>query len=435
MPVNQKLGVGSGVMGLTALAALLATGGCSFFLHPAAPTNAPVQAGAPAAAATPAEGGPAMQQEEPQTVTSNLPDLPADTASQAMAPTGTMVVIPDASGQIAAGAPKSYVVQRGDTLWGLAGMFLKDPWNWPEIWYMNPEVNNPHRIYPGDTLRLALGRDGKQQLQLAHAEGGVPVAAVAQGGPVTRLSPLLRSEALDAPIETIPYGSIAAFLGRPALLSAAQVKGAPYILALRDSHMVAGAGNDVYVRKLKAGAGERYNVMHITEPLKVPGHGTQGYIAQFAGVAEVRAAGDPARLTLTESARETLTGDVLIPEADNLVADIHPHRPRVAVDSRLLAVINGVLLAGQFQVVAISGGSGEGIEPGHVLKVIEAAKSVRDRCARIDGIGTCLQWGESRLPQESAGTLLVFRSYEHMSYALIASETVPLHVGDHIAAP
>jgi hypothetical protein len=152
-------------------------------------------------------------------------------------------------------------------------------------------------------------------------------------------------------------------------------------------------------------------------------------------VGEVKTAGDPARLLLTESEREVLTGDVLIPEADNVVADIHPHRPRIAIDSRILAVVNGVLLAGQWQVVAISGGTGEGVEPGHVLKVLEAPKSVRDRCARIQGNGTCLQWGETRLPQESAGTLLVFRSYEHMSYALVASETVPLHNGDHVATP
>jgi hypothetical protein len=419
---------------MTALAAVLTTSGCSFFrIRPGTG-----DAASAAHSATPIDQA-AVTREPSQTVTDNLTDVPEAATPAAAATPGvtTTVVIADTAGQIAANAPKSYVVRRGDTLWGLAGMFLKDPWHWPEIWYMNPEVTNPHRIYPGDTLRLALGRDGREQLQVAHVDAGsaTPVAPVASGGPITRLNPLLRSESLDVPIETIPYASIAAFLSRPALLTAAQVKAAPYIVALRDSHMVAGAGNDVYVRKLKAGQGARFNVMHITEPLKVPGHGTVGYIAQFAGVAEVKSPGDPARLTLTESARETLTGDVLIPEADNIVADIHPHRPRGAIDSRILAVINGVLLAGQFQVVAISGGTGEGVEPGHVLKAVEAVKSVRDRCARIQGSGSCQHWGDTRLPQESAGTLLVFRSYEHMSYALIASETVPLHIGDHVKTP
>ena len=102
-------------------------------------------------------------------------------------------------------APKSYVVQRGDTLWGLANKFLKDPWLWPEIWYVNPEVSNPHRIYPGDTLRLAMGKDGKEQVQLVHGTGSA-----------TKLEPLLRTTELEAPIANIPYSTIAAFLSRPA---------------------------------------------------------------------------------------------------------------------------------------------------------------------------------------------------------------------------
>jgi hypothetical protein len=218
-------------------------------------------------------------------------------------------------------------------------------------------------------------------------------------------------------------------------MSASDVKSAPYVLALRDNHMVAGTGNDIYVRRLNGAEGSRYNVMHLAQPLKVPGHGTVGYLAQFAGVAEVSKAGDPARAVLTESARETLTGDVLIPEASNLVTDIRPHRPTGKVDSRILAVVNGVLLAGQYQVVAISGGSGEGVEAGHVLQVLEARKDVTDRCARIEGNGTCHSFRDTQLPQEAAGTLLVFRSFEHMSYALIANERIPLHIGDHAVTP
>jgi hypothetical protein len=427
MPVNQKLRVSPAALGLLAAASLLTTSGCSFFRLRSTPEAAPA-----AASATPAPVVSTVAAPPAQTVTDNLPDVsdPQTTAAPAEA---TTVVIPDASAVVAASAPKSHVVQRGDTLWGLAGMFLKDPWAWPEIWYVNPEVANPHRIYPGDTLRLAVGRDGKEQLQLARGPAGT--AAVALGGPVTRLNPLLRSQPLDGPVETIPYGELAAFLSRPSLMSAQDVKAAPYVLALRDDHMVAGAGNDIYVRKLSGAAGARYNVMHLAQPLKVAGHGTVGYLAQFAGVAEVSKQGDPARALLTESAREVLTGDVLIPEASNLVTDIRPHRPTARIDSRILAVVNGVLLAGQYQVVAISGGSAEGVEAGHVLKVLEAPKGVTDRCARIEGSGTCRGFRESQLPQEAAGNLLVFRSFEHMSYALIANERVPLHIGDHAVTP
>jgi hypothetical protein len=333
--------------------------------------------------------------------------------------------MPDVSQSLSASAPKSYVVQRGDTLWGLARMFLKDPWLWPEIWYLNPEVANPHRIYPGDTLRLAQGANGAAQLVLTHGAGSA-----------TRLEPLLRSTELEAPIATIPYSAIAAFLTRPGVMTKEQVKSAPYVLSLRDKHLIAGAGNDIYVSRLRATEGERFSVMHVGERLKDPDGGKiLGYLANYAGAAQVSLAGDPARARVNESAREILTGDVLVPEVGSSFADFMPHAPSAAINGRILAVVNGVLLAGQYQVVAINRGSVHGLEPGHVLRVNESPKSVRDGCARIQGEATCMRFGSVKLPAEAAGTLLVFRVYEHVSYALVASETTPLSVGDRVVTP
>jgi LysM repeat protein len=395
------------------LTALLALNGCTLFGHhesaaPAAPLTAPSSTAATTATT------------EPQTVTSNLPDVSAEPE--------TTTVIPDVSQSLSASAPKSYVVQRGDTLWGLARMFLKDPWLWPEIWYLNPEVANPHRIYPGDTLRLAQGASGAS---------GAPQLVVTHGaGSATRLEPLLRSTELEAPIASIPYSAIAAFLSRPGVITKEQVKAAPYVLSLRDKHLIAGAGNDVYVSRLRATEGERYSVMHVGERLKDPdGGGTLGYLANYAGAALVTRAGDPARARINESAREVLSGDVLVPEVGGNFADFVPHAPTAAIDGRILAVVNGVLLAGQYQVVAINRGSLHGLEPGHVLRVNESPKSVRDGCARIQGEATCTHFGGVRLPAEAAGTLLVFRVYERVSYALVASETNPLSIGDHVVTP
>jgi hypothetical protein len=413
--------------GLTALLAL-ALGGCSLVHHwsghdesagPAAPMTTQ-----PESAAQVAPGA------EPQTVTSNLPDLePAATDAAPVAETTT--VMPDASAALSPTAPKSYVVQKGDTLWHLAGLFLKDPWLWPEIWYANPEVSNPHRIYPGDTLRLAKGGAG--------GPGGTQAVAIQllrTSGSGTRLQPLLRSTELEAPIANIPYTAIAAFLSRPGVITRNQAEAAPYVLALRDRHMIAGAGNEVYVKRLKAAEGERFSVLHVGEKLKDPdGHRTLGYLANYAGVAQVMRAGDPARVQITESAREVLAGDVLVPESAGKFGDFLPHSPAARVNGRILAVVNGVLLAGQFQVVAIDRGTGDGIEPGHVLRVNDAAQTVRDRCARITGNGTCTRFFDTKLPVEAAGTLLVFRVFEHVSYALVASESVPLSVGDHVVNP
>ena len=418
MPLNQTFEYRRALPALVLLATLLAAAGCSTVRHvfhrgeTAPPPVAMTHSGAAAADTDTANA--------PQTVTSDLPDADAGDAG------GATTVIADAAPVLAATAPKSYVVQRGDTLWGLAGMFLKDPWLWPEIWYVNPEVSNPHRIYPGDTLRLANGADGKTMVQVVPGAMG--------GG--TRLHPLLRSTQLDGPIANIPYSAIAAFLSRPGILTRQQTKAAPYIVALRENHMIAGAGNDVYVKKLTAVEGERFNIMHVADRLKDPDSGkVLGYLANFTGVGQVARAGDPAKVTLTETARETLTGDVLLPETSGNSNDYFPHVPTHEVKGRILAVVNGLLLAGQYQVVAISGGSNQGIEPGHVLRVNEARKSTHDHCARIDGVGTCVRFGNERLPTESAGTLLVFRSYQDMSYALVASESIPLHVGDRVVKP
>ena len=412
------------VAGLATLGALSASlGGCSHLPPPAAPVAMAATAGSAGVTAT-----------EPQTVTSNLPDLP-DAAGASMAGLSTDTVIPDAAAGLSATAPKNYTVQKGDTLWHLANLFLKDPWLWPEIWHANPEVSNPHRIYPGDGLRLARGADGKPMVQLVRRAGNAGDGGDTLGAG-TRLEPLLRSSSLEAPIANIPYASIAAFLSRPGVLTWQQVKAAPYILSLRDRHMIAGAGNDVYVRRLTAADGERLSVMHVGQELRDPeGRGTLGYLADYAGAAVVSRAGDPARVLISESAREVLAGDVLVPETGGTNADFVPHAPTATVKARVLAVVNGVTLAGQYQVVAINRGSQDGLEPGHVLRANAANESAYDHCARVNGNGTCTPFAETRLPTETKGSLLVFRVYERVSYALVASEQTPISVGDHVVDP
>ena len=123
---------------------------------------------------------------------------------------GATTVMADAGPALKASAPKDYVVRRGDTLWGIANTFLRDPWTWPEIWYVNPKIANPHRIYPGDTIHLALSSDGRTSLQLVRGGAGLPGS---------KLEPMLRSQPLDSAIPTIPYAVIAAFLDRPGVIS------------------------------------------------------------------------------------------------------------------------------------------------------------------------------------------------------------------------
>jgi hypothetical protein len=408
MYLNHALTARQAVVACMSLSGVLALGGCGTFHHEAAAAAPPVT-------------------EVAQTDTTSVPE--AQTVTDALSDTdetGTTTVLRDAGPALRAGAPKDYVVKRGDTLWGIANMFLKDPWLWPEIWYVNPDIRNPHRIYPGDTVHLALGSDGRTALQVVH--GGI------SGG--TRLEPLLRSNPLEGPIATIPYSAIAAFLSRPGVMTSEEVKDAPYVVALRDDHQVAGAGHDLYVKKLSGDAGTRYNVMHIDEPLDDPQSGRHlGYMAIYTGTAQLTRTGPIARATLVDSARETLQGDVLIAETSNPTSDFLPHAPAHPVDGLIIAVVDNVLLAGQYEIAALNRGSEDGLDRGTVLTIEEGQKVTTDHCAHIDGRSTCWAGHSTELPIETTGSLLVFKTYEKMSYALIIGSTVPVHIYDRVRSP
>ncbi|MGA2564104.1 MAG: LysM domain-containing protein [Steroidobacteraceae bacterium] len=398
---------------LTLMAAIVAVSGCASTRHGAQE---------PASAAPPAASESAMSAAEPQTVTEALASAPAEPETE----TATATVIPDAGEMLRVGAPKNYVVQRGDTLWGIANMFLRDPWLWPEIWYVNPQIENPHRIYPGDSVHLALAQDGRTELQIVR--GSLSSAA--------RLEPLLRSRPLDSAIATIPYSVIAAFLERPGVLSRGEVKSAPYIMALRGEHDVAGTGDEIYIKKLDGETGAHYSVMHVDEPLRDPDSGRRlGYMAIFTGTAQLTRPGSVAKATLTQAARETLQGDVLVPEEGLVTSDFLPHPPTRPVSGQVIAVVEGEELAGQYDVVALNRGSRAGLDRGTILTADEIQAQSLDLCARIEDQSTCLFHVNRSLPSEPNGTLLVFKTYEDMSYALILNDATPIHVYDRVRNP
>jgi len=398
---------------LTLMAALVALGGCAFMRH---------DAEQPASTPPPPASEAVMPASEPQTATEALAAAPAEPETE----TATATVIPDAGAMLRSGAPKNYVVKRGDTLWAIANMFLRDPWLWPEIWYVNPQIQNPHRIYPGDSVRIALAQDGRTELQIVR--GSLSSTA--------RLEPLLRSQPLESAIATIPYSVISAFLERPGVLSRGEVKSAPYVMALRGEHDVAGTGDEIYIKKLDGETGAHYSVMHVDEPLRDPDSGRQlGYMAIFTGTAQLTRPGSVAKATLTQAGRETLQGDVLVPEEGLVTSDFLPHPPSRPVAGKVIAVVEGEELAGQYDVVALNRGSRDGLDRGTVLTADEIQAKSLDLCARIEDQSTCLIHVNRALPSEPNGTLLVFKTYEHMSYALILNDATPIHVYDRVRNP
>jgi hypothetical protein len=319
-------------------------------------------------------------------------------------------------------APMNYTVKRGDTLWDIAAVFLKDPWFWPEIWQINPQVENPHLIYPGDVLSLAYGANGDARVMISQYSGA-------------RLQPRLRSETLDGPIDTIPFSAIAAFLSKPSVLSKEQALQAPHILAFRDQHMIGGTGHEIYVRNLNAGLNQRYIVMNVGDPIRdIGSREILGYQAAYVATAVVNAPGEVSKAVLTEGAREALEGDRLIEQEGEVSLTFTPHAPTTQVDGQIIAIADEATQIGPYQVVVLNRGDSHGLKPGTVLAIDQQGAIVADRYGKSpwkkDAIGEKVQ-----LPYERAGTLIVFKTFDRISYALVIGARSQMRVADRVYNP
>jgi len=330
-----------------------------------------------------------------------------------------------ASPVLAPNAPDSYVVKRGDTLWAIAKLFLRDPWFWPEIWQVNPQIENPHRIYPGDTLRL-IYVDGQPRIALERGESARVLARV-------------RSEPLEGAITTIPYETIAAFMSRPSVLVPDQIKHAGYVLASLDSHEAISEGDTIYARGFPnpAEVGMRYNVVRVGDPLRDPeDNKILGYDGVYTGSGRVTRSGDPATLIMTDSSREAETGDKVLPSIVDVPLDFIPTSPRTRVNGRIMAVSDGVTVIGQYEVVVINRGARDGLVAGNVLAVFKAGGLVRDEEKNGFLSGSADFFDQRvRLPDERDGTFLVFKTFDRMSFGLIMEAKNLIHVADRVANP
>lgn len=349
---------------------------------------------------------------------------------------GTSMSVP-----LASDAPSQYVVQKGDTLWDIAGVFLRDPWYWPEIWYVNPQVANPHLIYPGDVLNLVYV-DGKPRITLGAAGA-------------ERLSPQVRSNPLGSAIRTIPYDVLMDFVGRPGLLTKEQVKTAPYVVGIRDRHIVGTNQNEIYGRGLgQPAAGSRFSIMNVGDELRDPDDGDLlGYIGHFAGVGEViqntgavvpgedsifkmKRQEELAHLRIVQSGREILQGDKLFPAQVDIGDDFQITLPKnEAVLGQIIAVVDGVYVAGRYQVVAINRGKKHGLEPGNALGVFYRGEEIHDRYKRQDWAAFTANYSKVRLPDERSATVLVFSVHDRISYALVVESSQVIKRGDFVAHP
>lgn len=363
--------------------------------------------------------------------------------------------------QVREGHPDTYVVKRGDTLWDIAGRFLQRPWLWPEIWQANPQIANPHLIYPGDVISLAyLNR---------VARGTV------QPGPRT-----------EEPINAVPLSEIESFLRDLRVVD--EFKQLPHVVALEDDRLMGAEGQLAYVRGIAVSTpGDRYLVVRPTlrfsqtrrksngqylqfkEDLDFRGNSLKGETANMdlhwtnamlhsgfleplgqeltrvnAGTVtrgEVGGA-EASTLLLDDPTAEVRPGDRLIPvDAQAYDLQFFPHPPRNVLPpgkAQIMAVASAMTSGGPHDVVAISAGAREGVDNGTVFSIWRHGSNTYDQVAARRDLGSdpaVRKRTRVQLPDEYAGHVMVFRTFDKMSYGLVMEGVKPTRVGYDLKHP
>jgi LysM repeat protein len=313
--------------------------------------------------------------------------------------------------QLAPGAPDRHIVVQGDTLWGIAAKFLKDPYRWAELWKLNAdEIKNPQRIYPGQVISLDKSA-GQPRLKLTTIN--VP-----------------RREYVESQVKEIPAiepQAIEPFLSEPRVLEAGGFDNAPRIVAIEGGRVLSGAGDTIYTTEVK----EQHKLWQIFRPGKTlvdPETGdTLGVEAVFLGNARQTGSGVPASFRIGISRMEILINDRLMPAPRQDVPSYIPRPPEKKVVGKILSIYAGVNFSGPQQIVTVNRGKNDGLEPGHVLAADVAGLNIPNR---FEGVRT-----DYKLPDSRNGLLYIFRTYDRISYALVMNAVQPIAIGDTVHTP
>ncbi len=337
-------------------------------------------------------------------------------------------------------APLRYVVQPGDTLWDIASYYLSDPFLWPEIWYSNPDVGNPHLIYPGDVLYL-IWVDGRPMLSREPP----------QSSDVVKLSPKVREEALSEPIPTIPLDAIRAFLNGPRIIDKEELDRSPYVVEFKDEHIMGGRWEQFYAKGVARQGIESFQLVREGQVYFDPDSDEQVELGQEVtpvGGAEVARLEEPALMKPLEATREVLRGDRLLPHEEEFSdTNFYPRAPDEEIDAAIMAVQEGVTSIGRYQIVTLNKGANEGLESGHVLDIYSAGRRVKDPYPNSEGNDRSYPYGPNKargippqppsveIPPEKAGRLMIFKTYDRISYALVMESFRSFRVGARARNP
>jgi len=351
-------------------------------------------------------------------------------------------------------APDRYIVVPGDTLWGISGRFLKDPWKWPDIWKMNQEqVKNPNRIYPGDVLVLdRSGRDARLRLVKNN---------------VVKLSPRTRVEArADKAVPTISPSVIEPFLSRPLVIGQNELDNAPRITATQENRVATGAGDVIYVEGLAKDKGTVWQIFRRGDPLIDPDSGeVLGYVATYLGEGRVLKFGEQSTVTISRSVQEIYAGDRLLPVSkEQPTYSYVPRAPTKSVRGRIVSTYSGLWETGPTGIVALSKGSKDGLEVGHVLAILRSQSTARYevRSSPLFGAqgpggteprtyysdelnvrnGPLYSQGQpvsaeetTKLPDERYGLVMIFRTFDRAAFGLVMQASRPVALNDVVTNP
>lgn len=352
-------------------------------------------------------------------------------------------------------APERYTVVKGDTLWGISGHYLKEPWRWPELWKMNKDqIKNPHLIYPGDVL--VLDRSAQQ------------VALRIQRLGTVKLSPKVRTEPLaNQAVPSISPAAIAPFLSQPLIVGQTELDSAPRIVATEESRVVLGAGSTAFVQGITKDKGYVWQVFRRGDALVDPEtNETLGYMAIYLGEARVRDfGGTVATVDITKSTQEIYQGDHLLPSKAQPVFSYVPRAPQKTIKGRIVATYGNVQETGPLSIVALSKGSTDGLEVGHVLAIYRSLSSDRNAQRTQPLYGRSGPTGNNdlrnyyverllprdapvyppsgspsdvevtQLPDQRYGLVMVFRTFDRASYGLVMQASRPVSVLDVVTNP
>ncbi|HEY7776528.1 MAG TPA: LysM peptidoglycan-binding domain-containing protein [Kineobactrum sp.] len=312
--------------------------------------------------------------------------------------------------------PDTYIVKKGDTLWDISGMYLREPWLWPELWDVNPQIDNPHLIYPGDELYLAWV-DGEPRLRMRR-------------GREVKLEPNMRVQPLDTAIPAIPLDQIGAFLKRHRILNGDDLDNTAYVVAGNQDRLLSAPGDRIYGRGVFPEGERRFEIFRAGDTYLDPlSGGLLGYQARDIGSSRLVGANtDPiTALEVTRVTEEVRISDRLLPLQERVLdAMFQPRAPRSdIVGGFMIAVDGGLSQIGTDDIVVLNRGTREGIEVGHVLAIYQTGGVVHDQVAKE----------MVSLPDTRAGLLMVFEVFDKASYALVLKASRPLKVMDKVMNP